>query len=64
MKKLFSQREFIPDTTNIRVLQVVSDNPDCTANDIVTRLLPEHDTWAVRSGIHQMVLKRYLCEGR
>lgn len=63
MKKLFSQREFIPDMANTRILQVISDEPGRTVNDIVTRLLPEHDTWAIRSGIHQLVLKKYLREG-
>jgi hypothetical protein len=63
MKKLFSRREFVPDTMYIRVLQVVADKPHCVVSYVVAMLLPEHDTWDVRSGIHQLVLRRYLCEG-
>jgi hypothetical protein len=63
MKKLFSRREFVPDAMYIRVLQVVLNKPHCIVSDVVTMLLPEHDTLDVRSGIHQLVLRKYLCEG-
>ena len=63
MRKLFSQREFVPDNTYIQVLQVVSDEPDCTISTIVARLLPEQGEYSVRSRVRQLVLRRYLFEG-
>jgi len=63
MRKLFSQREFVPDNTYIQVLQVVSDEPDCTISTIAARLLPEQGEYAVRSRVRQLVLRRYLLEG-
>jgi len=62
MKKLFSQREFVPDAQYIRVLQVITDQQECSTSEVISMLLPEHDIWSVRSAIHQLVLRKYLCE--
>jgi len=62
MKDLFSKDEFVPDTTYIKVLQVVSDEPDCKISNIVTRLLPEYGEYAVRSKVSQLVVRGYLFE--
>jgi hypothetical protein len=64
MKELFSQKEFVPDSTYIRILQVVSDEPNCKISNVVDRLLPEHGEYAVRSRVRQLVLRRYIFEGR
>jgi hypothetical protein len=62
MKKLFSLTKFMPDTTYLQVLQVVSDKPNCNIGDIVSRLLPEHSEYTVRSKVRQLILRDYLSE--
>lgn len=62
MKKLFSLNEFVPDTPYIQVLQVVSDAPGCQIANVVSKLLPEHNEYAVRSRVRQLVLRNYISE--
>jgi hypothetical protein len=64
MKKIFSQSEFVPDSTYIRILQVVSDEPSCRISNVVARLLSEHGEYDIRSRVRQLVIRRYLFEGR
>ena len=63
MKKIFSGREFVPDTTCIRILQIVSAEPGQRIRNIVTRLHPEYGENDIRSRVRQLVIRRYLDEG-
>ena len=62
MKKLFSLNEFVPDISYVRVLQAVSDDPECTITHVVTRLFPEYNEYAVRSRVRQLILRNYVSE--
>jgi len=64
MKELFSEKEFVPDAVYIRILHVVSDEPNCKISSVVNKLLDEHGEYAIRSRVRQLVLRRYLFEGR
>jgi hypothetical protein len=64
MKELFSEKEFTPDQLYIQILHVVSDDPNCKISSVVDKLIAEHGEYAVRSRVRQLVLRRYLFEGR
>jgi hypothetical protein len=64
ISELFRQKEFVPDATYLRILQEVSDAPACKISHVVSRMIPDYGEYDVRSRIHQLVLKRYLFEGR
>ncbi|MEI6842157.1 MAG: hypothetical protein WCK53_12890 [Methanomicrobiales archaeon] len=62
MKELFSEDKFVPDTMYIKVLQVVSDEPNCKIGNVINRFLPEYGECDVRSRISQLILRKYLIE--
>jgi hypothetical protein len=64
IRELFSQKEFVPDTTYLRILQEVSDEPGCKISHVVSQMIPEYGEYDVRSRVHQLVIRRYLFEGR
>ena len=64
ISELFKKKEFVPDTTYLRILQEVSDVPGCKISHVVSRMIPEYGEYDVRSRVHQLVLRRYLFEGR
>jgi|WetSurMetagenome_2_1015567.scaffolds.fasta_scaffold63642_4 hypothetical protein len=64
MSEIFRQKEFVPDTTYLRILQEVSDVPGCKISHVVSRMIPEYGEYDVRQRVHQLVLRRYLFEGR
>ena len=41
MSELFKQKEFVADTTYLRILQEVSDVPGCKISHVVSRMIPE-----------------------
>lgn len=63
MKKIFSSREFVPDNTSIRILQIVSAEPSRRISTIVTKLHPEYGENDIRSRVRQLIIRRYLDEG-
>ena len=50
----------MPDTAHIKILQEVSDCPSCTITHVVVQLLPTHSESIVRSGVRQLLARRYL----
>lgn len=55
---------FMPDKTQIRILQAVADKPSCHISHVVHQLLPDHSESSVRSGVHKLIAKRYLDAGK
>lgn len=64
IKELVMKKEFVPDLTYLRILQEVSDKPGCKISHVVTRMIPEYGENDVRLRVHQLVMRRYLFEGR
>ena len=64
ISELFRQKEFVADTTYLRILQEVSDVPGCKISHVVSRMIPEYGEYDVRSRVRQLVLRRHLFEGR
>ena len=57
-------QEFALDQTHIRILQEISEKPGCRMSHIVDRLISECGENTIRSKIHQLIVHRYLNEGR
>jgi hypothetical protein len=57
-------QEFALDQTHIRILQEISEKPGCKMSHIVDRLISECGENTIRSKIHQLIVHRYLNEGR
>lgn len=55
---------FVPDTTHIEILQVVAGKPGCTISHVVLELLPAHSESKVRTGVRQLLARRYLDFGK
>ncbi len=52
------------DELHIRILREISEKPGCRMSHIVDRLLPDYGENSIRSKIHQLIVHRYLNEGR
>ncbi len=59
-----STQEFVLDSTHILILKEISDKPGCKMSHIVDRLISECGENSIRSKIHQLIVHRYLNEGR
>lgn len=57
ISELFRQKEFVADTTYLRILQEVSDVPGCKISHVVSRMIPEYGEYDVRSRVRQSVLR-------
>jgi hypothetical protein len=55
---------FVPDMTHIDILQVVAGKPSCTISHVVLQLLPTHSESKVRTGVRQLLARRYLDFGK
>ena len=55
---------FVPDMTHIDILQVVAGKPSCTISHVVLELLPTHSESKVRTGVRQLLARRYLDFGK
>jgi len=55
---------FVPDMTHIDILQVVAGKPSCTISHVVLELLPTHTESKVRTGVRQLLARRYLDFGK
>ncbi|MDD1663846.1 MAG: hypothetical protein LUQ32_00675 [Methanomicrobiales archaeon] len=55
---------FVPDMTHIDILQVVAGKPSCTISHVVHQLLPTHSESKVRTGVRQLLARRYLDFGK
>ena len=51
---------FVPDITHIEILQVVAGKPSCSITHVVLQLLPTHSESKVRTGVSQLLARRYL----
>ncbi len=58
------EQEFALDQTHIRILQEISEKPGCRMSHIVDQLISECGENTLRSKIHQLIVHRYLNEGR
>jgi hypothetical protein len=55
---------FVPDAAQIRILQKVAESPSCTITHVVVQLLPGSSESSVRSGVRQLLARRYLDWGK
>jgi len=55
---------FVPDVTHIDILQVVAGKPSCSISHVVFQLLPIHSESRVRTGVRQLLARRYLDFGK
>ena len=55
---------FVPDKTEIQILQEVADKPGCHISHVVHQLLAEHSESSIRTGVHKLLAKRYLDGGK
>lgn len=55
---------FVPDMTHIDILQVVAGKPSCSISHVVLQLLSTHSESKVRTGVRQLLARRYLDFGR
>jgi hypothetical protein len=55
---------FVPDIAHILILQEVADCPSCSITHVVVKLLPSHSESSVRSGVRQLLARRYLDWGK
>jgi hypothetical protein len=55
---------FVPDITHIDILQVVAGKPSCSISHVVLQLLPIHSESRVRTGVRQLLARRYLDFGK
>jgi hypothetical protein len=65
MKGIFlDSRVYVPDTTQIQILETVAGKPACHISHVVHQLLPDHSESSVRSGVHKLLSKMYLDGGK
>ena len=64
MKKLFSRKEFVPDSTYIRILQIVLVEPSRGVSNVVAQLRPELGEYDIHSRVRQLIIRSYLSEAR
>ena len=55
---------FVPDAAQMMILQKVADSPSCTITYVVLQLLPGTSESNVRSGVRQLLARRYLDWGK
>jgi hypothetical protein len=54
----------LSDPIQIRILRAVADTPNCTISHVVTNLITLHSESSVRSGVRNLLSKRFLDGGR
>jgi hypothetical protein len=57
-------KAFAPDAAQMMILQKVADSPSCTITHVVLQLLPGTSESIVRSGVRQLLARRYLDWGK
>jgi hypothetical protein len=55
---------FTPETVHIDILSAVAGRQGSSIRTIVQQLLPTHGERAIRSGVHNLILKGYLDGGK
>ena len=55
----------VPDNQiQFHILKAIADAPDCTISHVVSCLIPSHSERSVRSGVHDLLSRRYLDGGK
>jgi len=55
---------FVPDAAHMKILQEVADSPSCTITHVVLQMIPGTSESCVRSGVRQLLARRYLDWGK
>jgi hypothetical protein len=55
---------FVPDTSHVRILQAVAGKPGCPIRHVVQQLQPDFSESRIRSGVRNLLAKKYLDGGK